>query len=432
MFHEIITEISKRFEDISYIENNTKNFFTDKLSFNHTSLAEGFPAIALFYAQLNLIEPNARMKKLIHLYLEKTISYFQNKNIASNSSIFSGISGLNFVVWMSSEEGKLYQGLLSKIDAVLFYMLDQQLKNIAQKTLLSPMDYDPIQGLSGVVRYLILRKNDRKNYYYLQKCLEILIQLSSYKEIDGNYIPAWYFENENTQSEKNWYDGFHKSFNLGFSHGISGVLAALSLAKINSIDIKGLDQAILNIKNWLLKWTLKDTWGDYWPSMITLEEELQGEISLKQERGERQAWCYGTPGISRAIYLAGQALNDHELKNFALKSFLAIEQRPEETWRCNSPTFCHGYAGLLQIAKRFYFDTKEPKLVPLISRLEQRVMHFYSQGSPYLFKAESKNGKLSGDLGEIGIIEGTVGAVLCLLHTDHFSHCIWDYPFLIS
>ncbi|WP_397600458.1 lanthionine synthetase C family protein [Silvanigrella sp.] len=429
MFHNIILEFAERLENLKYLDDY---FMTSneqkKLSFM-TTIAEGFPAISLFYSQLNLINSNQKHKKLLHLYLEKSIAGFQNKTLNTNISIFTGITGLCFVVWISSENGKQYQGLLEKLDSILFHFLDSSLKSFEEKIFFIPSDYDVIQGLSGVIRYLILRKNNKIHEKYLKSCLQIMIKISSNIQYENEMVPGWFFTKEEGIS---YLESFKGTFNFGLSHGVSGILATLSISKLNGIEIDEMENSIYRIKNWILKWTLKDKFGEYWPNKISLEEQISNKFISNQNIHCRQAWCYGVPGVSRSLYLAGKALSDIELQERAAKAFLEIETRPEEEWRCFSPTFCHVFAGLLQISKRFYVDTKNENFLIFEKKLENRILDFYFQSSPLLFKEREKKEDCLQDLKNIGIIEGAVGTLLSLLHPDQLDNCVWDYPFLIS
>ncbi|KAB8029143.1 lanthionine synthetase C family protein [Fluviispira multicolorata] len=432
MIDEIIFELALCLEDIEYVENILKNSNNASAQLELTTLANGFPSIALFYAQLNSIYPELKFKKLSHQYLEKSIARFHGNTLNTNSSFFSGITGLCFTVWVSSENGRQYQGLLGKIDSILFLVLDKKFKVIENKELFSPNDYDVIQGLSGVVRYLILRKHENKHFEYLKKSLRILIKISSLMKYNHYSVPSWLLSKNENIFGLGKLNNPVESFNVGVSHGVSGILLALSISKINNIQMSDLESSIFSIKNWILKWTQEDEWGPYWPNIISLEDELNGKYYHRKEGTQRQAWCYGTPGVSRALYLAGTALNDFELQEIALKAFLTIEKRPEVEWFCDSPTFCQGYSGLLQIAKRFYFDSKNKNILNIINRLQEKVISLYSKSNSFLFCEYKNKEGIIGDLKQIGLIEGATGTALSLIHTEYMDKCFWDQAFLIS
>jgi len=77
-------------------------------------------------------------------------------------------------------------------------------------------------------------------------------------------------------------------------------------------------------------------------------------------------------------------------------------------------------------------DTKNENFLIFGKKLENRILDFYFQSSPLLFKEREKKENSLQDLKNIGIIEGAVGTLLSLLHPDQLDNCVWDYPFLIS
>ncbi|MGI5201240.1 lanthionine synthetase LanC family protein [Spirillospora sp. CA-108201] len=64
--------------------------------------------------------------------------------------------------------------------------------------------------------------------------------------------------------------------------------------------------------------------------------------------GRRDARRYGTPGISRALTAAGQALDDPRPAQTATT---AQADRIADQWDTQGPLHCHGTAGVLQAAR---------------------------------------------------------------------------------
>ena len=113
---------------------------------------------------------------------------------------------------------------------------------------------------------------------------------------------------------------------------------------------------------------LCDDWGVNWPSAIQLEETdtpngkaVRVPDSASAVYGpSRCAWCYGAPGIARALWLAGEALDREDYRGLAISAMEAVFRRPIAQRSIPSPTFCHGIARLLQISLRFANDTGRP------------------------------------------------------------------------
>jgi class I lanthipeptide synthase len=73
--------------------------------------------------------------------------------------------------------------------------------------------------------------------------------------------------------------------------------------------------------------------------------------------GRRDAWCYGAPGIGRALTLAGEALADPGLSRAGHVAINTLAHRDPGQWDTEGPTLCHGTAGVLQAAARNGCDT---------------------------------------------------------------------------
>ncbi len=149
------------------------------------------------------------------------------------------------------------------------------------------------------------------------------------------------------------------------------MLAFLSLVRSCGLPFARLDEAIVVIADWLSANRLDDEWGVNWPTAVPLEEvESAADSQLRpRERSDwtggpsRSAWCYGSPGVARSLWLAGQALDRPDYRDLAVSAMEAVFRRPVPARMIDSPTFCHGVAGLLAIALRFARETQSPLFV---------------------------------------------------------------------
>ncbi|MEK8106511.1 lanthionine synthetase LanC family protein [Micromonospora sp. M12] len=74
----------------------------------------------------------------------------------------------------------------------------------------------------------------------------------------------------------------------------------------------------------------------------------------------RPSWCYGTPGISRALQLSALALGDSTRRRLAERAFVACIDDPTQTGQLTDRSLCHGTAGLLTTARRIATDALTP------------------------------------------------------------------------
>lgn len=199
--------------------------------------------------------------------------------------------------------------------------------------------YDAITGLAGTGRILLAAvRAGHGAEPGLQAALTTLTRMILSR--DGTR-PGWWapagLNGSSAQAEPSG------TAATGMAHGIAGPLAFLALASIAGYTVDQQPEAIGEAASWLLHWR---TPALDWPPHITGTELDSGTATPAP--GRRDAWCYGTPGIARAIILAGQALGSPALTQAAREAARALENRPDSRWDVDGPTLCHGYAGVLQ------------------------------------------------------------------------------------
>ena len=136
----------------------------------------------------------------------------------------------------------------------------------------------------------------------------------------------------------------------------------------------GIEEAIHRVAVWLVQHHLDDQWGINWPTAVRVEDngKASTESALPFEPS-RTAWCYGSPGLARSLWLAGKALDNTQYCELAIAAMEATYRRPLDARRIDSPTFCHGVAGLMQITLRFAHDTKLPQFTQAAQALGEQL-----------------------------------------------------------
>src|ERR1022692_1551067 len=104
---------------------------------------------------------------------------------------------------------------------------------------------------------------------------------------------------------------------------IAGPLAFLAIACSAGHAVDGQEAAIRNAAEWLLRWRILGTCR--WPPSVT-GDQLDGRASPPVP-GRTDAWCYGTPGIGRALTLAGQALTDPAITQAGTTAIASLAER---------------------------------------------------------------------------------------------------------
>jgi lantibiotic biosynthesis protein len=187
----------------------------------------------------------------------------------------------------------------------------------------------------------------------------------------------------------------------GMAHGIAGTLAFLSISGTSGWEVTGQRTAIGDAARWLLRW--RDGCTPNWPSHVT-GDELDSGIR-RPVSGRQDAWCYGAPGIGRALSLAGHALGDPVLTHSGETAIASLADRPARHWDVTGPTLCHGYAGVIQCAAASQDVTAD--------RAAAAVHAAFSPDHPFGFQ-HLDQGTASD---EPGLLTGAAGIALAL--ADH-------------
>jgi hypothetical protein len=145
--------------------------------------------------------------------------------------------------------------------------------------------------------------------------------------------------------------------NLGMAHGGGGLLAFLSLAALHGRTIDDQPEAINILCEWFDRWRQDSDDGPWWPQWITREDLRVGHPS--QQSPGRPSWCYGTPGIARALQLAALAAANPTRQAAAEHALAACLAGPKLA-RLTDAGLCHGLAGIYQTAARAAADALTP------------------------------------------------------------------------
>jgi lantibiotic modifying enzyme len=291
--------------------------------------------------------------------------------------------------------------------------------------------WDVISGLSGMARYLIERKDNPDLRSVLAQVLKCLVHLSE----DRNGVPRWFTPPELSPGEsmKEMYP--NGSLNCGMAHGIPGPLAALSLAKIHGVCVDGQEAAIRKIADWLLSHRLDDKYGMNWPSAIAVKNLGTSTAPKYVETTEglhttHTGSCYGPSGVAVALWHAGVALNDQNYKDKAIAIMRSVLARPISERKLFNPGLCHGFAGQLQIALRFYNYTGLEEFADEARALVKLLLEKYYKPDTLLgFQSYEAEGKA---IDQPGLLDGAPGVILALLSACTDVEPKWDQIFMLS
>ncbi|WP_157722150.1 lanthionine synthetase C family protein [Tumebacillus avium] len=389
----------------------------------NTFLGSGAAGLCLLFGQLDRLFPEAGWDLVGHQQLVTIQQRLQTQG-APNLSLWSGLGGILLAVKALSRDGQRYQTMIGSLLRSLVGSLREQLpdKRAGIANDLVMIDYDTIGGMAGVGRVLLAFADREEVQAALADVLHYLIELCGEKEAHGMLVPAWHIHchNHYRDDEK---ESFPKgSFNLGLSHGISGPMALMSLALLQGIEVPGQREAIRRTADFVQGFQVTHDGEPLWPGRVSFDNWREG---VAPTVGVRDSWCYGAPGIGRAVWLAGAALGDDSLQEAGAAAYRGIAKREDSKHSMDAPTICHGWGGLMHLVQRMQADTGQPELAVCRDDLARLVLSTFSEAHPFGFD-DSK------PVTDPGLLEGAAGVALTLLSLVTDEAPDWDAVLMIS
>ncbi len=219
----------------------------------------------------------------------------------------------------------------------------------------------------------------------------------------------------------------HGYYNTGLSHGIPGVVSALVAAHHAGTAEAGVTDTVRRLTDDLLQWSMTDTHGIDWPAGVPLTPE--GRPDTGHPEPTRTAWCYGTPGVAVSLHQAADALDDRALGAMALDAFDTAMRRCGDGADVESPTLCHGNAGLLGVAHYFAGRTDDPRAVRATGELTRHVLDACDSGHRLVVRDEESPGNHVDDP---GFLTGAAGVGAVLLAVAGGEQPLWSSSLMLG
>ncbi len=218
----------------------------------------------------------------------------------------------------------------------------------------SESTFELIFGFSGVLRCCCDGEPDSPCLDLADEVADALVRRLRPKTFLGWTVPGFHYIPSRFEAENMGTLAPNGCVNYSMSHGIAGTLGALSFAyrKRPNSDVRKTMEVL--IAEFLHARYYVDGVA-YWPGRITIEQYLSGE---QQRFPSRMSWCYGSPGILRALYLAADALSIEDIKRFSVNEMAKIATMDTSKYLFDSPIVCHGLAGVALVMRSMYNDTQ--------------------------------------------------------------------------
>jgi hypothetical protein len=437
----------------------------------HT-LAAGFAGTALLFAAADTCWPDTGWDAVGHRHLRAACSALEAAPRAG-MSLYGGLAGVGYAAVALAAGRDRYARLLRSVDAALLPQVVRAVQSLADVDGCPVGAFDLISGLTGVGVYLLGRRSDPD----AREVLELLLAglaglLADQGEPRRWHTPAGAVGNTMSRHYP------HGNHNCGLAHGLPGPLALLSIALREGVAVPGGRPAIEVAAGWLVEHQAATRYGPDWPNAVGLPAPLgagrpaavpeaapavardaapaatpvraavavqaASPVQVPAPAGAatavragasqpadpaRAAWCYGAPGVARALWLAGSALGDATCRELAVDTIRGVLARPPEQRGLTSPTFCHGTAGLLQVVLRFAADTGRPEFATGVDDLVTELLAAHEPGSLLGYR-NVEPGPVRVD--QPGLLTGAPGVALTLLAAGSAADPGWDRAFLLS
>ena len=413
----------------SKVGNRENNYSIDGLEiscWDDIALSRGIPGICILFAELDNLYPDEGWGEYTYNYFKKIIKKIQTDGVRS-VSLFSGVAGIGLSAFCNSKNGHAYQTFISNINDIIINAVSPILSFDISKGVPSTL-YDVIEGLSGILGYLYVFAEDPQVNKIIKKCIRKLIEITEQQEFNGIMVPNWYIPKKYqfTEHERNIYP--QGNFNTSLSHGTAGILLALAGGIKYGVEECGQIDAIKRIIDFYKKYFVLDAANHvFWHGQISLEEYKTGHIN-NEKNFKRDAWCYGNPGIDYALYVAASVLEDSYTQEFVIKNLCETVNNLHGIY---SPTFCHGYAGilgiLLALENNYNIDVFQSKKIEIVKKIESFYDPEYEFG---YWDIEQEKGEYV-NYKKVGLLDGCAGTCLTLLEHYYGSTTSWNNAFLL-
>jgi lantibiotic modifying enzyme len=157
-------------------------------------------------------------------------------------------------------------------------------------------------------------------------------------------------------------------------------------------------------------------------------------IEKSKTNFSRLSWCYGDLGISIALWQAGEALQNKEIKREAIDICLQTTKRfTQEETGIEDLGFCHGTAGIAHIYNRMWRYTGIEEFKTAYDYWIQETLKMAKYKDGLAGYKSYKSEEFGGWKNDYGLLEGIAGIGLVLhsyLHPEEEPH--WDRCLLLS
>ncbi|MBP0934760.1 MULTISPECIES: lanthionine synthetase C family protein [Streptomyces] len=433
-----VTVVARRLADPAAADHPTP----EVSPFRAASLSDGAPGIALLHTELGAAaggDPAHRDAALRWVRRAAALTALAGKTPAPGpQGLYGPLAALSFALHRTADGPAAHSAARSHLREQVAELASTRAAREERRLTEHPdpspgsgsgfttfTAYDVISGQSGLGAHLL--ELGRPAEAALVRVLRALVGLSRPVRTHDRGLPGWWVALDGASYQPVAPARGHA--NLGMAHGMPGPLALLAIAWQEGVRVPGQRAAVTDLAQWLLARRCADAAGPWWP----------GQLSLGPAQPEpgRPSWCYGTPGVARALQLAGLALEVPQWQEAGVEALRAALARadldgPARAGGTAEAGLCHGLAGLLQITWRTARDSGDPELAERVPQLAARLLELLDEEAPFGFAAAP--GERPPEEHPGGFLTGAAGAALALdtFARDAEPATRWDRALLLA
>ncbi|MFD5283940.1 lanthionine synthetase C family protein [Streptomyces rubrogriseus] len=388
------------------------------------TLGSGSPGLALAFAGAS--RDAARQVPRAHAYLTAGTRAVSGRP-GTAGGVFKGPGALAFAVLLAHRTTGGYVSALQRFDAYQRDLVRTVLPPVEDRPLPTIGHYEVVRGLTGVGRYLLARAESCEEP--LTAVLDYLVRLSlGTVEHQGADVPRWWALDAPRIGSEAAFPGGH--LNLGLSHGVAGPLALLALAWEQGVRVPRQREAVEATAALLRTWAVADRYGVFWPGYLSFAQWQRGPAAY-DGAAKWPAWCYGAPGVSRALQLAGRALGRADFSDLARASVERLLVLPRSAWGIDDHALCHGWAGALHQLGRLNEAWQDPRLAELRDDIAAGLVSAFDPEVPFGLRFTMTKVPFGSDVS--GYLDGAAGVALALdSYAAAGTPADWDMPLLLA
>lgn len=397
-----------------------------------SSLADGYPGIALALLHAGRVLEEPKLIDAAQALLRRAAQATAEEPL-SGAGLFAGTAGFASVLLDFAAYDRRYLSSLRRI-------ADRLGEQIAAAPRLEPgaglpvSEFDVISGAAGqlaaAVRLCTALESSPGDPIRTaaERLTEYLLRVTEPDERQrfGWFTSPDYFPHYPGYEEQ----APHGMYNLGFAHGLPGIVSALCAAAAAGIGGSGPAERLEQTTDWLVRNRLGDEVpGAAWPNLLRAEEGTGLPVAPLGQHSARAAWCYGAPGIGIALLTASKVLGDTGLEATAVGALQRVADWAPAERHIFSPSLCHGNAGLLAVYQRAHAVTGSASFRAMAEDSLSTVLSLVDEARPYLVADEPRRGELVDDP---GFLNGAAGVLLALCGALAPRATEWDQVFFLT